>query len=236
MYKHKLFSTKVGKILKGKGKGYYTIGLFLAPSTTARSTVDLCKCSTSECEKLCLNTAGNGSYPSVQQGRINKTIFFIDNQLEFMERLHTEITFHLRKAEKEGFTLCIRMNGTQDVLWEKIKLHGLSIFEHFPKVIFYDYTKWPPRKRNVPKNVHLTYSYTGKRGSKTIAGKFLLNGGNIAFVYDGTMPKSWFGFPVLDGDTTDLRFLDRPGHAIALKAKGKARGKSETMDFVNVYA
>ena len=68
-----------------------------------------------------------------------------------MERLHTEITFHLRKAEEEGLILCIRMNGTQDVLWEKIKLHGLSIFEHFPDVIYYDYTKWPPRKRSVPK-------------------------------------------------------------------------------------
>ena len=85
-------------------------------------------------------------------------------------------------------------------------------------------------------NVHLTYSYNGKRGSKTIASKFLLNGGNIAFVYEGDMPKTWFGFPVLDGDTTDLRFLDRPSHAIALKAKGRARGKSATMDFVNVYA
>jgi hypothetical protein len=56
-------------------------------------------------------------------------------------------------------------------------------------------------------------------------------GGNVAAVFK-TIPKTWKGFPVVDGDETDLRFLDGKNVIVGLKAKGKA--KKDTSGFVVV--
>jgi hypothetical protein len=53
---------------------------------------------------------------------------------------------------------------------------------------------------------------------------------NIAVVFSGPLPKIWRGRKVIDGDTTDLRFLDPRGIIVGLKAKGRA--KSENSGFV----
>jgi hypothetical protein len=42
-------------------------------------------------------------------------------------------------------------------------------------------------------------------------------------VFAGKIPDSWEGFPTLDGDKNDLRFLDQKNSVVALKAKGKAK-------------
>ena len=48
------------------------------------------------------------------------------------------------------------------------------------------------------------------------------------------LPVSWNGFGVIDGDTHDLRFLDRHklGLVIGLRAKGRA--KKDTHGFVQI--
>ncbi len=55
-------------------------------------------------------------------------------------------------------------------------------------------------------------------------------GGNVAVVWkitpsqwEQSRPQDWNGYPVLNGDETDLRFLDPPGSVIGLYAKGKGR-------------
>ena len=59
----------------------------------------------------------------------------------------------------------------------------------------------------------------------------LAAGGNVAVVFrKKPLPSIWHGFPVLDGDQTDLRFLDPAGSVIGLTAKGSA--KKETSGFV----
>jgi hypothetical protein len=52
---------------------------------------------------------------------------------------------------------------------------------------------------------------------------------NVAAVFD-VVPSSYMGRPVVDGDETDLRFLDARGVIVGLKAKGK--GKKDTSGFV----
>jgi hypothetical protein len=74
--------------------------------------------------------------------------------------------------------------------------------------------------RKFPSNYHLTFSRseTNQAGALEI----LARGGNVSVVFREP-PVSWRGFPVASGDETDLRFLDTPGHVIALTAKGKAK-------------
>ena len=44
------------------------------------------------------------------------------------------------------------------------------------------------------------------------------------------VPESFRGFQVVNGDETDLRFLDKPGTIIGLKAK--RQGKKDNSGFV----
>ena len=65
------------------------------------------------------------------------------------------------------------------------------------------------------------------------ASAWLNNGGNIAVVFDTKkgeeLPSSFWGRPVVDGDKTDLRFLDADNVVVGLRSKGKAK-KAPTGD------
>ncbi len=58
----------------------------------------------------------------------------------------------------------------------------------------------------------------------------LSNGINVAVVFKDKLPAEFLGFPVIDGDISDTRFLDSQGVIVGLKAKGKA--KQDTSGFV----
>ena len=65
------------------------------------------------------------------------------------------------------------------------------------------------------------------------ASAWLNSGGNIAVVFDTKkgeeLPTSFWGRPVVDGDKTDLRFLDADNVVVGLRSKGKAK-KAPTGD------
>jgi hypothetical protein len=46
---------------------------------------------------------------------------------------------------------------------------------------------------------------------------------NVAVVFRNGLPKTWQGLPVVDGDETDLRFLDRRNCIVGLVEKGMAK-------------
>ena len=96
----------------------------------------------------------------------------------------------------------------------------------FADVQFYDYTKVPGRDLGIP-NYHLTFSLA--ESNEEDAAAELQRGMNIAVVFDG-VPSEYLGVPVVDGDESDLRFLDPSGVVVGLKAKGEARG--DTSGFV----
>ena len=99
-----------------------------------------------------------------------------------------------------------------------------SIFNLFPDVQFYDYTKHSNRK-NIPSNYHLTFS-RAEDNDEDIK-QALKNGLNIAVVFEKFLPETFMGLPVIDGDKNDLRFLDPDNSIVGLVAKGKAK-KDET--------
>lgn len=221
---------KMGK--SAKSGVYLPYILHLAPADL--SGHNTCPLATLGCKKSCLNTSGMGVFSNVQLARINKTKYFFDNRQAFYADLIKEIARAERKAIKEGKQLTMRLNGTSDLQWEVYKMQdGKTIFELFPNVTFYDYTKIAKRNPNPFPNYSLTFSAADGNDAdvETAIGK----GMNVAVVFRGdTLPSTWNGKTVIDGDTDDLRFLDPAGVIVGLRAKGKA--KKDTTGFVKDVA
>ena len=229
----RLLSTGNPKLLKGEKKGYMSFVLHLAPSTL--SGKNTCPKATEGCKSACLNTAGRGGIFKkgettnvIQQARIRKTQFFFQNRRDFLNQLTVDILRGIKKAEKAGMIPCFRLNGTSDISWEKYEVaNGKNIFQMFPEVQFYDYTKINNRKVSHIKNYHLTFSKAD--GNDMDVRLAASNGLNVAAVFR-EIPETYLGRPVINGDETDLRFLDPKGVIVGLKAKGKAR--KDTTGFV----
>ena len=221
------------KLLKGQKKGYLSSVLHLAPADL--SGKNTCPKATAGCKAACLNTAGRGgifkkgeSTNIIQQARIRKTKQFFENRETFLQELVIEIGKTIKKAEKQGLIPVFRLNGTSDLSWEKYEVaDGKNIFQMFPEVQFYDYTKVLGRKVSHIPNYHLTFSKAD--GNDMDVRLAASNGMNIAAVFH-KLPEKYIGRPVINGDDTDLRFLDPKGVIVGLKAKGKA--KKDTSGFV----
>jgi hypothetical protein len=220
-----LFTFDNGKTPKGEKQGYLTAIMYLAPSNL--SGYPVCAFARlAQCELPCLNTSGRGKFDNVQKARIRKTLMFHQFRDEFNILLISEMNRALRKSERMGLTLVYRLNGTSDIPWEnEIIGYGLTIFEMFPKVQAYDYTKAPTRHK-LPDNYHLTFSYSGVDSFRPIVAKWenKQTNQNIAVVFGHhTMPVLFDNREVVNGDASDLRFLDGHNVVVGLTAKGNAK-------------
>ena len=223
---YSLLSFSNPKILKGRNvySEYLSAILHLSPVNTKICPYQ----DIAGCKEACLNTAGRGGIIKkgettnvIQLARERKTKLYLEARDIFMSYLITDIQKFVRYCEKKGKLPCLRLNGTSDIQWEHIKIDGQNIFEMFPDVQFYDYTKIPTRKVEQYKNYHLTWSYS--EASSKYAQYFDTIKYNIAVVFKGTMPIHYKGREVIDGDISDIRFKDKPNVVVGLKAKGKAR-------------
>lgn len=225
-----LFNVKNPKTIKGEKEGYKTFILYLAPNTLNDKGVNLCPMATKGCISSCLNTAGlGGIFPKIQTARIRRSNLFIENREYFLNRLVLEIKSGVLLADFENMIPVIRLNGTSDIQWENIKVKdNKNIFELFPDVTFYDYTKIQNRfDKKLPSNYNLTFSYSSesdyyKGRIDIITRKLLKAGNNVAVVFRKRLPDTFLGYKVVNGDKDDLRFTDDKGVVVGLKAKGKA--------------
>ena len=234
----KLLSTGNPKVLKGQAQGYNTYILHLAPANL--SGYETCAKRTVGCTAACLNLAGRGgmfkkgeSTNVIQEARKRKTRLFFENRAEFMSLLLKDITLAIKQSKKLGLTPVFRLNGTSDLSWEKYEIvEGRNIFQMFPDVQFYDYTKILGRKIKMIANYSLTFSAADGNDADVYAA--IQQGYNIATVFGVKktlpMPETYLGLPVFNGDESDLRFLDPKGVVVGLYAKGKA--KKDTTGFV----
>ena len=220
------------KTIKGEKFGFRTGILYLSPANL--SGYEVCHWRSDACTDLCLNTAGRGAFKNVQDARLRKTKLLFEERELFGKILIEDISRLEREAMRERKRPCVRPNGTSDIMWETKKFQGKTIFEHFPSIQFYDYTKSFKRAaesiRNLdwPLNYHLTFSHSEENRNDCL--RILEYGGNVAIVFDDGIPNHWRGYQVVSGDDSDLRFLDPKGCIIGLKAKGKAR--KDTSGFV----
>ena len=233
--------------------GYLTAVLHLAPYKA--SGINVCPMAEQAgCHVGCLNTAGRGGISkgskrfktpagmlpdnAIQHCRIERTRMFADNQPEFMRRLYQEIRAFIRKCEREQLKPAIRLNGTSDLLWEKIPfpvsdnkrgIHMVytNVMAAFPNVQFYDYTKiWKRFEREVPANYYLALSYSlasQKYAAACTRAHEERDASLVIVVRDQETKDFHIELGGIDGDVHDLRFMDPPGSMVYLKAKGKAR-------------
>ena len=216
------------KTIKGQSKGYRTGILYLAPASVS-NVINVCLFASPACRAACLYSAGRGAFTSVQKARIAKTKLFVSDKHAFVESLKLNVSKLVSNCIKTKAIPTVRLNGTSDINWERY-----SVIQAFNKVQFYDYTKNYFRM-NLFLNGKLTsnYSLTFSRSetNETQCLEVLKRGGNVAVVFRSkALPTHWQGFPVINGDENDLRFLDPKGVVVGLTAKGKA--KTDTSGFV----
>jgi hypothetical protein len=236
-YKQMLSISADAKTIKGQSVGYLTGILYLAPADLAGFRTVCPFAVKAGCYEACLNSAGRGAFNSVQTARLNKTIMFFKDKELFFYNTVMSVKRLIKRATRLELIPVVRLNGTSDTEWENesFTFDGIfydNIMAMFPDVQFYDYTKIPTRK-NIPANYDLTFSYSGLKGFQTAYTKAKQNPvfKRFAVVFDkaANIPPSFDGMRTIDGDKTDLRFLDGSG-IVALYAKGKA--KKDTSGFV----
>ena len=232
-----LLSTQNSKTVKGEKFGYTTYIMYLAPHKQNSKGINLCAKASKGCAEACLFKSGAARFDQVQQGKMNKTEYFLGDMKGFMNQLYDEITTIVAKhKEVEGDkklsfngsvlrhkNFAIRLNGTSDFPFENLKVKdGKNIFELFPDVQFYDYTKLDKRFNKVQsRNYHLTFSRSEDNHTETVD---LLNRGyNVAVVFgvksEDDLPNEYLGYKVVNGDESDLRFLDEANVIVGLKYK-----------------
>jgi hypothetical protein len=240
------------KTVKSEKDGRYHVAiLHLAPADMSGQNV--CPMASNGCRMACLAYAGHGGIirhdspdglSDVNRARIRRTKRFHADRAGFLTDLVKDVEAVVRKAARLGKRPAVRLNGTSDIRWESIPVTRAGrryphIFAAFPTVTFYDYTKISNRRIHEIPNYSLTFSLSENNDRHAILAS--QNGMNVAVVFDvptanrfrpaGKLPASWGGIPVIDGDTSDLRFHDPRGVIVGLRAKG-ARGKADTTGFV----
>ena len=234
-----LLTTQNSKTIKGEKYGYTTYIMYLAPHKQNSKGVNLCAKASKGCAEACLFKSGAARFDNVQAGKINKTEYFLHDMKGFMKQMFNEVTkITLNHALVQGDkklsfngnvlrhkNFAIRLNGTSDFPFESYKYKdkgNKNIFELFPDVTFYDYTKLDQRfDKILPRNYHLTFSRSEDNHTETVD---LLNRGyNVAVVFgvkdEADLPETYLGFPVINGDESDLRFLDEENVIVGLKYK-----------------
>jgi hypothetical protein len=236
------------KAIKGRALNVLTGVLHLLPATRydelraaqgmQRLGVNLCPFA-GTCAAPCLNTAGRGGIPqasyahtiftnNVQKGRYRRTHEYFTDRAAFLAQLIAELGKLAATARKYGMEPAARLNGTSDIHWVARHPEVVRAAQQLG-VRLYDYTKRPV-KYVADAPIHYTYSLDVGAGREAHALQYLAAGGNVAIVFRNGLPDTWNGYPVVNGDETDVRYLDPRGVVVGLKAKGKAR--TDTSGFV----
>ena len=224
---------------------YLTMVSYLPPADSSGKW-DFCVWKTPGCMAVCLVIAsgrmnhGAETLASrdfdmnktvVTQAMMKRAELFMADRPAFIYQMIVEIQSHLNTARRKGIKAAVRPNGTTDIPWESV---APVIFTIFAEIQFYDYTKAPLKvRRNAPANYHLTFSRAETLENQRTAAEWIAAGHNAAVVFSSdkySLPETFEGMPVLNGDLHDMRFKDLPGHWVGLSAKGAA--KKDTSGFV----
>jgi hypothetical protein len=201
------------------GKGFLCVGLTLTPRATGRSGRNLCPFATKGCAASCFADYDRMAWPQNKRAAVARTRLLASDAEMFEALLRADLAREVRRAEKRNLPLVCRLNVVSDVPYER---EMPSLFADFPCVQFMDYTKDVLRVLDPgrPANYHLTFSRSERNEAECL--RVLEAGHNVTAVFrTAPLPARMWGYPVLDGDTTDLRFLDPSPAVLGLRARGK---------------
>lgn len=212
-----------------KSEGYRNIGVSLTPATVG--SLNNCIASTPKCRAACLAFTGriemeSGKGGVISRSRLGRTKLLAENPQLFADILYAQLLREDRKAKRDGVNVAFRPDVLSDRFWH---LENPWIFEAFPNWEVYGYTKSVLKVQQfidgeLPKNYHMTFSWS-EQANPVYVRSILESGVNVAVpFYDrqtlkGCLADTFLGFPVVDGDKSDLRFLDPQGVVVGLRAK-----------------
>jgi len=210
---------------KTKKNELKTFILYLAPYKQNYKGVNICPKASKGCAAACLFTAGRGAFNNVQNARINKTNFYVENKPLFIKKLATEIIRETAKAKKNGEKIAFRLNGTSDIdfIYLLEKYAGLNIADLYPHVIMYDYTKILGKIKKYIDHPNYVLTFSRAEDNEKESLQALEMGANVSAVFSHELPTHYKGFEVVDGDSSDLVMLNHSGVILGLRAKGKAK-------------
>jgi hypothetical protein len=184
---------------------------------------NVCTSATPACMRGCLNTSGKGRLARTQRSRgVRSMMWAAFPDAAYTLTVHA-IRTYVAKYGTDG--VAIRLNILSDVIWERVL--PAAFWEEFAGVQFYDYTKHAPAERaGRPANYDLTYSASERWSPVDI--RTAAATARVAVVLgihpEHEKPAEYLGFPLIDGDKTDARWLEPTG-IVGLGWKGDAKAQ-----------
>lgn len=226
-YKEVLAVDSDAKTSKGRKLGYLTGICYFAPGSL--SGYNVCRSASEACLKACLAFQGRARMKSsgITEARIRKTLRYFEDTDAFLASFLHDAFRLMRTACKLRLIPCVRPNGTSDL--PKLAWY---VADALPMLQVYDYTKHPKPYLRTRSNYSLTFSYSG--GNYAECMDALKNGVNVTVVFNKAkpLPATYWGYRVVDGDESDLRFLDPKGVIVGLKSKGNSATLETSNSFI----
>ena len=198
--------------------------LYLAPYNQNSKKINICPKASKGCAAACLFTAGRGAFSNVIKARQNKTEYYLQDKKAFINQLATELIKIDKKASKNKNQTLIRLNGTSDLDFIfLLKKYANFDISNYNNLHFYDYTKILGKVKKYSNNKNYTLTFSRAEDNEQDIFQAVKYGANVSAVFNGNLPKTYKGIPVIDGDKTDNEMLKYKGFILGLKAKGKAR-------------
>lgn len=208
------------------GVGFLSVGLTLTPRATGRSGRNLCPFATPGCAQSCFADYDRLAWPQSKRAAVARTRLLAEDPERFLAMLTEELRREEKRAAKLSLPLVCRLNVVSDLPFER---EFPPLFAEFPRVQFMDYTKDISRVLDPcrPGHYHLTFSRSERNEADCL--RALAAGHNVTVVFRRPpFPPAWRGYAVVDGDASDLRFLDPRPCVVALKAKGAGARRDRT--------
>jgi hypothetical protein len=163
-----------------------------------------------------------------KRARLWKTALYHGDRGLFYALVAHEAAALCKKAAKFHLEPAIRFDGSTDTgIGGEFAMYFNDIH---PELHVYDYTKDPFRARmSMQHQAYATYDVTlsFNGGNWPECSGFLAMGGRVAVVFDvqkgAQLPRSYWGFPVVDGDQHDATWTHAPGVIIGLRLKAASK-------------
>ena len=233
MYSNKLLSKGTTNAKTSKNK-LNTFILYLSPANQNNKQVNLCPFASNGCLKACLYTAGRGKFNNVQNARKNRSNYLVNDRKAFYSQISKEITNKVKYYQRKKEKIAIRLNGTSDIDHLKsLKAYtNLNHTELVDKVEFYDYTKSFKRALKYKDSPNYTLTFSRSETNEKECIEALKKGINVAAVFLNKLPKTYKGFKVIDGDSSDDLMVKYKGKGIILGLIAKGDAKKDNTNFV----